>query len=202
MKFPRTYKKFINEWYSKLLADKSVIVTVRQNAMNSSKSVTVVTRYDALNLKFCTKVYRNINLVNHPEVFRTEKEQEKDYSVQAYIKFLCNTTNSYPGFHEGLTRIVNGTPRFRDLRKGMTVKLEYNSLKMTYMSMSFPNKAYKFFIPSKNKEIYLDVRQFRNREVYSVDGFFGNTVPKEKKIDDMYMPVCKSVEDVMKELTE
>lgn len=198
MKFPRTYKKFINEWYSKLLADKNVIVTVRQNAMNS---VTVVTRYDAICLKSCTKVYRNINLGNHPEVFRTEKEKEKDYSVQAYIMFLCNTTNSYPGFHGSLTRIVNGNPRFRDLRKGMTVKLEYNSLKMTYMGMSFPNKAYKFFIPSKNKEIYLDVRKFRNREVYSVDGFFGNTVPKEQKIDDMYMPVYKSVTDVMKELS-
>lgn len=197
MKFPRTYKSFINKWYNKLLADKSIIVTVRQNTMDS---VTVVTRYDTVFLKSCTKVYRNINLGNHPEVFRTEKEQEKDYSVQAYIMFLCDTTDSYPRFHDVLTRIVHGTPRFRDLRENMTIKLEYNSPKMTYRGMSSPNKAYKFFIPSKNKEIYLDVRQFRNREVYSVDGFFGNTVPKEKKIDDMYMPVCKSVADVMKEL--
>lgn len=200
MSFPRTYKQFINEWKKKLSNDKNIILTIKTDPLHEN-DVVVITRVDAVECRAFTKVYSLDKLKQHINTSYPKDEMD-DYKVQAYIKFLCETTKSYPSLMYTLGRVVNGTPRFRDLRKGMVIKLEYNSPKMKYLGMSFPNKAYKFFVPSKNKEIYLDVRQFRNREVYSVDGFFGNTVPKEQKIDDMYMPVCKSVEDVMKELTE
>lgn len=202
MSFPRTYKKFLKEWANKMYSDWYIIVTVRGRGVDGS---VIVTRFYPHTKKAVTRVYEVSDFVSHSDVYNKhcrQADESEDYKVQAYIKFLCETTKSYPGLMYTLDRVVNGTPRFRDLRKGMTIKLEYNSPKMKYLGMSFPNKAYKFFVPSKNKEIYLDVKQFRNREVYSVDGFFGNTVPKEQKIDDMYMPVCKSVEDVMKELTE
>lgn len=202
MSFPRTYKKFLKEWAYKMYRDWYIIVTVRGMSVDGS---VIVTRFYPYTKKAVTRVYGVRDFVSHSDVYNKHHYQEdenEDYKVQAYIKFLCETTKSYPGLMYTLDRVVNGTPRFRDLRKGMTIKLEYNSPKMKYLGMSFPNKAYKFFVLSKNKEIYLDVKQFRNREVYSVDGFFGNTVPKEQKIDDMYMPVCKSVADVMKELTE
>ena len=203
MSFPRTYKQSLNEWENTMHRDKCIIITVRGDCIGGR--CVIVTRFYPLSKKAVTKVYQGREFTPHFDNYDKPlylADEIKDYKVQAYIKFLCETTKSYPGLMYTLDRVVNGTPRFRDLRKGMTIKLEYNSPKMKYLGMSFPNKAYKFFVPSKNKEIYLDVRQFRNREVYSVDGFFGNTVPKEQKIDDMYMPVCKSVEDVMKELAE
>lgn len=201
MSFPRTYKKFLKEWANKLYSDGYIIATVRNSSVGKS---VIVTRFYPYTKKAVTRVYEGRDFVLHSDVYNKhlyQADENEDYKVQAYIKFLCETTKSYPGLMCTLERVVNGTPRFRDLRKGMTIKLEYNSPKMKYLGISFPNKAYKFFVPSKNKEIYLDVKQFRNREVYSVDGFFGNTVLKEHKIDDMYMPVCKSVADVMKELT-
>ena len=202
MSFPRTYKKFLKEWAYKMYRDWYIIVTVRGMSVDGS---VIVTRFYPDTKKAVTRVYAVRDFVSHSDVYNKQHyqaDENEDYKVQAYIKFMCETTKSYPGLMYTLYRAVNGTPRFRDLRKGMTIKLEYNSPKMRYLGMSFPNKAYKFFVPTKNKEIYLDVKQFRNREVYSVVGFFGNTVPKEQKIDDMYMPVCKSVDDVMKELTE
>lgn len=198
MKFPRTYKKFLKEWKKKINNDKNIIISIKTDF--DFEDVAVVTRFDRTNYKGFTKVYPLRSFTLHAGTIPA-KDEIDDYCVQAYIKFLCETTKSYPNLVYTLGRVVSGSPRFRDLRKGMTIKLEYNSPKMKYMGMSFPNKAYKFFVPSKNKEIYLDVRQFRNRQVYSVDGFFDNTVPKEQKIDDMYMPVCRSVEDVMKELS-
>lgn len=200
MSFPRTYKQFLNQWKKKLSNDRNIIVTIKTDVFHKY-DVAVITRVNAIECKAVTRVYSLNNFKSHINTSYPREEMD-DYKVQAYIKFLYETTKSYPGLMYTLDRVVNGTPRFRDLRKGMVIKLEYNSPKMKYLGMSFPNKAYKFFVPTKNKEIYLDVKQFRNREVYSVDGFFGNTVPKEQKIDDMYMPVCKSVDDVIKELTE